>query len=273
MSESAGTVACMAGVLALGGVGVLASRNAELIRRWRTWLVSAPLVAGCLWFGALGAAGLAAALGVVAAVEYGRLARLHRADVVVVAVAAVALPLAAWRVPAELSRALVAAALAAALVPVLAGDVTDGARRAAAGVFGVVWLAPLSGLVLVRGGALPLIFAVSVGDVGAWCAGRLWPGPPLSPLSPAKRWSGTVGGALAGVAALAATAAVSGAPGVLTPVHAIAVAIGAPLGDLLESMVKRGAGVKDAGGWLPGFGGLLDRIDSLLVVLALAVIL
>ena len=43
-----GTVMCLAGALAVGGAAALASRNAELIRTWRTWMVSAPLVAGCL---------------------------------------------------------------------------------------------------------------------------------------------------------------------------------------------------------------------------------
>jgi len=272
VSGQAGMAVCLAGVLTLGGIGALASRNFEVIRKWLTWMVSAPLVAGCLWLGAPGAALLAAGLGVVGAVEYGRLVKLRTADSVLVAAVTVVLPLVAWLMPAQLGRALAGGLLAVALVPVLGGDAAAGARRAAAGVFGACWLAALSGLVLLRTAALPLIFAVSVADVGAWCAGRLCRGPALSALSPAKRWTGVIGGALAGVAALAAAAAL-GPGGVFTCAHVVAVAVGAPLGDLLESMVKRGAGVKDAGRWLPGFGGLLDRIDSLLVTLAVAVIL
>ena len=243
-----------------------------MIRKWRTWAVSAPLVAGLLWLGAPGAALLAAGLGAVGAVEYGRLARLRTADSWLVAAAAAACRWSPGGHPSAGPRLRGGAAR---------GGAGPGARRRRRrrarggprpGCSGPPGSAALTGLVLLGGAALPLIFAVSVADVGAWCAGRLGGGPALSPLSPAKRWTGAAGGALAGVAALAAAGALGG-NGVFTPAHAVAVAVGAPLGDLLESMVKRGAGVKDAGRWLPGFGGLLDRIDSLLVALAVAVIL
>jgi phosphatidate cytidylyltransferase len=260
------TVGYIAGTLGVGGVGVWASGRRELIRRWCTWAICAPVVVGCLWFGAPGAALLAAGLAATAAAEYGRLARLPLADRIALGTVVVALPLAAWLTPGVLWRLIMAGALVAALVPVLTGDAEHGGRRAASGVFGVLWLASLSALVLLGGAALPLCFAVAAADVGAWCGGRLLGGPSLSKLSPAKRWGGVGGAAIVGLSALAAT-------GALTPPLAIAVVAGAPLGDLLESMLKRGAGVKDAGKWLPGFGGLLDRVDSLLLALALAVIL
>src|SRR5271167_966236 len=136
---------CIAGALAVSGIGVLASRQRELIRRWRTWVMAAALVIGCLWLGAVGAALLAALLALVAAVEYGRLTGLRRADLAVLIVTVVALPAVAWRDPGDLGRALAAGLLAAALMPVLTADVERGSRRAAMGVLGVGWLGALAG--------------------------------------------------------------------------------------------------------------------------------
>ena len=102
--------------------------------------------------------------------------------------------------------------------------------------------------------------------------GRRFGRTPLAPqLSPTKTREGVVGNVLGAAVGLAPFA------GLLMPdfgplsllVIVVLVAIGALWGDLFESAVKREAGVKDAARWLPGFGGILDRIDSLLLVVPL----
>jgi phosphatidate cytidylyltransferase len=264
-------VPVVAGVLGAGGVAVasLPSRvrmRAELRRRWRTWALSAPLFIGAFFVGRAGAFVLAAGLGVVAVGEYARMAGLPRAERAVLAAAAIAVPGAALAGPDP--RTTGALLVLAVLAAVCAGDTEQGFTRACRTLFGLLWIpVSLSGLVLLGDTALAVGVAVAFGDVGAWCGGTALGrrGPlarRLSPLSPNKTWAGAVGAAAATAGALAAV-------GAFTPVLWAAVLAGCVLGDLVESMVKREAGVKDAGSWLPGFGGLLDRIDSLLVALLL----
>jgi phosphatidate cytidylyltransferase len=260
------TAPYVAGMLSVGGVGVAISRRRELIRRWTTWAITAPLIGGAMLLGRPGAAALAVGLALAGLLEYRRLVGLPRPDAVVLAGALTAVITTAAVVPDQLVRVIALSALAVALLPVLTGDGTAGPSRSAHGLFGLAWLGALTGFVTLGPAALPLVVAVSLADVAAFCVGTALGGPRLSPLSPEKRWLGALGGATAGIGALAVL-------GALTPATAVAVAVGAPLGDLLESMLKRSAGVKDAGTWVPGFGGILDRIDSLLVALAIAMVL
>jgi phosphatidate cytidylyltransferase len=221
-----------------------------------------------VWIGHGTTAVLAAALAVVAVTEYARLVRLERADTWVLLALAVLYPLAAWLRPSLLQLAPVVLLLCA-LPSVLGGDVENGARRTAFTAFGSVWICwSLSHLVMVLPDTYLLCFAVAATDVAAWCGGKGlrrmgWARRPLSPLSPNKTVGGLVGAIIGAFVILSLLGSMS--IGLL-----VAVSIGGVFGDLLESMLKRQAQVKDAGDWLPGFGGLLDRIDSLLLVLPLA---
>ncbi|MFB7545236.1 phosphatidate cytidylyltransferase [Streptomyces zaomyceticus] len=266
MTTVAGLVPYLGGALAAGGVAVAATRKRELVLRWCVWMAGVPLVTAAFWLGPPGIAVLAAVVGVVAVAEFGGLLRLGPVDRAVLGAAVVGLVLTAWLAPGEVLRAAAIGALVIAGVPLLSGDAEHGLRRLTAGLLGLVWLGSLAGLVWSGALGLVLFVAVSIADIVAYAAGRRIGGPRLSPLSPAKRWSGTLAGAAAGLCALA----VLSSP---TWQTAVAVAVGGPLGDLLESMVKRGARAKDAGRWLAGSGGLLDRIDSLLVALAVLLVL
>ena len=108
-------------------------------------------------------------------------------------------------------------------------------------------------------------------DIGAYFAGRAFGKRKLAPsISPGKTveglWGGVAAAAAFGAAWVLATSV--GKPLiVLAPLFAVA----AQMGDLFESKLKRTAGIKDSGNWLPGHGGLLDRLDGLVPVALLTV--
>jgi phosphatidate cytidylyltransferase len=106
-------------------------------------------------------------------------------------------------------------------------------------------------------------------DIWAFVIGSFWGSRPLAPtISPRKSWEGLLGATA--ITFFSAIAIVPTAIDYLSVTKAIGLAIVvfvfAPLGDLIESMIKRDLGVKDMGSLLPGHGGVLDRIDSVLLV-------
>lgn len=103
-------------------------------------------------------------------------------------------------------------------------------------------------------------------DSGAFFAGHFFGKHKLAPaISPAKTWEGVAGGLLFSIAAaLLFSTWPLGVPWYLAILLGILIGIAATLGDLAESLIKRQTHVKDSGQFMPGHGGMLDRIDSLL---------
>nr|WP_294904693.1 phosphatidate cytidylyltransferase [uncultured Lacibacter sp.] len=123
-------------------------------------------------------------------------------------------------------------------------------------------------LAKISGYAVPLIIigSIWINDTMAYIVGSLIGKTPLSAISPKKTWEGTIGGIILAVAAMYGLGIVSQSSSAwLWAMIAFVAAVTGTLGDLLESKLKRLAGVKDSGSFMPGHGGFLDRFDSLLL--------
>lgn len=143
-----------------------------------------------------------------------------------------------------------------------------------AGIFYIGWplshLVALIGLNAGRNWVFLLLFTTWVSDTTAFLLGRRFGRHKLAPsISPGKTWEGTLGGIFGGIAV--SPLFFSPTPFQLPLIPIQAVFLGAltsllgQVGDLFESLLKRNLGVKDSGKLMPGHGGILDRIDSLIL--------
>jgi len=121
---------------------------------------------------------------------------------------------------------------------------------------------------------LVLVFACTfMNDTGAYFTGKILGINKLSPnISPGKTVEGTIGGLLVSVVTALLFNLIFSSPLTLiwAIIFGISVGASAVMGDLLESSIKRGGGVKDSGGIVPGHGGVLDRFDSFFLVFPVA---
>ncbi len=112
-----------------------------------------------------------------------------------------------------------------------------------------------------------IIFSIWINDTMAYIVGSLIGKTPLSKISPKKTWEGTIGGMMLAVAVMGFIAWLIHFDVFKTICIAAIASITGTFGDLLESKLKRMAGVKDSGNFMPGHGGFLDRFDSLLLAI------
>jgi phosphatidate cytidylyltransferase len=132
------------------------------------------------------------------------------------------------------------------------------------------FLASFSVLILERDGGqwwtLAFIILVVGADTGAYASGLLFGKHPMAPaISPKKTWEGFAGAAVASVVAgILLSVFMLQMPWWFGIVFGVVLLLTATLGDLAESLIKRDIGVKDMSSWLPGHGGFLDRLDSIL---------
>jgi phosphatidate cytidylyltransferase len=114
-----------------------------------------------------------------------------------------------------------------------------------------------------------MIFSIWINDTMAYLVGSFIGKTPLSKISPKKTWEGTVGGIILCIVSISIAGYFIPVAKIISWKHWMAIAAIAAIfgtfGDLLESKLKRSAGIKDSGNFMPGHGGFLDRFDSLIL--------
>ena len=147
-------------------------------------------------------------------------------------------------------------------------------RDVTSGVLVALWLPLLAGFTMLMlreddgAGRIVVFVLLSVAsDVGGYVAGVLFGRHPMAPtVSPKKSWEGLAGSVVfCLVAGTASVTLLLGGPWWAGAAVGAAAVLTATLGDLVESVLKRDLGIKDMGSLIPGHGGVLDRLDSLLL--------
>ncbi len=247
-----------------------------LFRRWRTWVIIAIVYVGGVLGGALFTMLLIAGLTFQGLREYCNLVGLpQKYRQLLLIMGLVPAPIAVISREAFFLLAPLFMIIAT-LQPLLFKGIAETIRQLAFAVLGWAYIAWLLGHVVlihsfIEGGdgiLLALAVAIAFSDVGAYTVGKLIGRHQLSSrLSPNKTIEGTLGnfiGAFAGVF-LMRYAFPADTGFLMLSFISVLIAVGSIWGDLLESAIKREFGEKDAGHWLPGFGGILDRIDSFII--------
>lgn len=172
-----------------------------------------------------------------------------------------------------------AAMIIACLLWRLRGPVAGYIRDVAGSLFVIAYLPLLLGtlsllLAQPRGHVRVIVYFVLVVclDTGAYAIGSLIGSHKMAPhISPGKTWEGLGAGvAITAAAGAIAVPLILGGTWWAGLIVGLLVAVAAVVGDLVESAIKRDAGLKDMGGIIPGHGGALDRLDSLLVAAPVA---
>jgi phosphatidate cytidylyltransferase len=189
-----------------------------------------------------------------------------------------------WGAPALVAATAVSAL--ATMLWLLRRGVPGYVRNATASVFTLVYvpfLGSFAALMLREGGAtgfdryddgvagiLTFVAVTAASDIGGFVAGVLFGRHPMAPvISPKKSWEGFAGSAVACVAVgIAMTVGVLDADWWIGVCLGLIAVVMATLGDLCESVIKRDLGIKDMSQVIPGHGGLMDRLDSLLATIA-----